>query len=189
MTLGGALGTLYFVTELGISNNFLGGTVVLTSLSLLGGVLTGRSSGRLVDRYGVKRVLFGGHLFWALLPFFWLIATPEKALVILGAASLISGTGSAAAMNAATKLVTRMPPAESRASYIAVSSAIGNTAGGLGVILAGTLLQLLADHASPAFLSWSANGFRALFVLSLALRLGSTLFLVPRIRERAATAA
>jgi hypothetical protein len=33
MTLGGALSTLYFIDQLGISRNFAGGTVVLTSAS------------------------------------------------------------------------------------------------------------------------------------------------------------
>jgi MFS family permease len=185
MTLGGALGTLYFVTELGIRRNFLGGTLVLTSFALLGDLLTSRISGRLVDRFGVKRVLFGGHLFWATLPLFWLVATPETALVLLGAASLIGGSGTAAALNAATKFVTRMPVAEKRASYIAVSSTVGNIAGGLGVILAGIFLQLLADRAPVEFLTRTGNGFRALFALSLLLRVGSTVLLVPRIREKA----
>ena len=117
-------------------------------------------------------------------PFFWLVATPETALILLGAGSLIGGCGSAAALNAATKLVTRVPPAQKRASYIAVSSAIGNLAGGLGVVLAGALLQLVTDRASADFLTLSGNGFRGLFVLSLLLRLGSTLLLVPRIREK-----
>ena len=185
MTLGGALGTLYFVNQLGISHNFLGGTLVLTIFTLLGAFLSSRGSGKLVDRYGPARVLFAGHLFWSVIPLFWLLATPETALLYLGAASIIGGSGAEAAQNAANKLITRTPPAEKRASYAAVSSTVGNIAGGIGVMLAGWLLQLMSNRASPEFLLRWGDGFRVLFLVSLALRLTSSLVLIPRIGRRA----
>jgi MFS family permease len=178
-TLGGAFGTLYFVTVLGISGNFLGGTLVLTSATLIGSFLSSRVSGRLVDRYGTARMLFGSHMVWATLPLFWLLATPETALIILGVASIVGGSSSSAAQNAANKLITRTPPADKRASYAAVSSTTGSIAGGLGVMLAGLILQILENNASPVFLANWGDGFKVLFAASLVLRLLSTLLLVP----------
>ena len=84
-----------------------------------------------MDRPGPARVLFAGHVFWPLLPLFWLLATPETALVFLGA---------------------------------------GSIAGGVGVILAGSLLQIMTNNASPEFLARSGDGFRVLFLASLARR-------------------
>ena len=180
MTLGGVLAAIYFLDELGIKENFLGGTVVLTCFMLLGGLLTGRWSGRLVDRVGTTRVLFWGHIFWAMLPLFWLVASPRVALLWLGASSLLGGVASTAATTAASKLITRLPPPEFRATYIAVSTSLASLAGGLGVVTAGTILRYLGDWTLEV--TWFDLGaFRLLFIASLCLRLGSTLFLVRRI--------
>jgi len=182
MTLGGALATVYFVEELGIKRNFLGGTIVLTVFILLGGVLTASWTGRLVDRAGPRRVLFWGHLFWAFLPGFWLLASPRTALVWLGCASLVSGTASGAAMTAANKLITRFPPPEDRAMYVAVSSCLGNLAGGVGALTAGTVLRALEGWS---FTLWGSTfvAFHILFAASLCLRLASAMLLIRRVHD------
>jgi MFS family permease len=180
MTLGGALAALYFLDELGIKDNFLGGTVVLTCFLLLGSLSTGRWSGRLVDRAGTTRVLFWGHLFWSLLPLFWLAASPRMALLWLGASSLLGGIACTAATTAANKLITRLPPPELRATYIAVSTSLGSLAGGFGVVTAGTILRCLGDWNLEVG-GFDLGAFGVLFIASVFLRLGSTLLLVRRI--------
>ncbi len=182
MTLGGALATLYFLDELGIQNNFLGGTIVLSALPLVGSIITGRWSGKLVDKAGTKRVLFWGHIFWGTLPFFWLVSSSSTALYILAFSSVLGGTSSTAATNAANKIITRLPSQEDRAMYVAVSSCLGNLAGGLGVLTAGTVLRVMGDW------SWTGGGvslsaFKLIFIGSLVLRLSSALFLIRRIKE------
>ena len=104
----------------------------------------------------------------------------KTALVVLGIASIVGGTGSSAATNAATKLITRFPSPENRAGYIAVSATLGSLAGGFGVLPPGALLQILKTHASADFLDWSGGGFRVLFLASLILRLGSAVLLIPQ---------
>ena len=182
MTLGGALATIYFIQNLGIKSNFLGGTLVLTSFSLVGSMLSGGWSGRLVDRIGSRRVLFMGHIFWALMPAFWFFSTPQYALVWLGVGSLIGGGSSAAATTASNKLISRTPPQSKRAAYAAASSTLGSLAGGLGVMIAGTLLKTL-DGWSSEFLTLTIGPFRLLFLLSCLLRMSSTLIFIPRIPE------
>ena len=188
MSLGGSLVTIYFLDDLGIRNNFLGGTLAFTCLSLVGSLLTGRWSGRMVDRVGIRPVLWVGHLFWASLPVFWLLATPGAALIWIGVPSLIGGIASTAALNAANKLITRVPPAESRATYIAVSTSLASIAAGLGALAAGCLLKGLGDW-SIAFAGRSFGAFHLLFALSFALRLASALFLTPRLAQPTSTAA
>ena len=123
---------------------------------------------------------FLGHIFWAMLPLFWLVASPRVALLWLGASSLLGGVASTAATTAANKLITRLPPPEFRAMYIAVSTSLASLAGGLGVVTAGTILHYLGDWTLEV--TWFVLGaFRLLFIASLCLRLGSTLFLVRRI--------
>jgi len=178
--LGGSLCILYFLKGLGLSHNLLGGTLALTCLGFFGG-LTGSWSGKLVDRRGVKRVLFWGHLTWAFLPAAWLMATPDNALYWLGAGSLISGIACTAVNTAANKLVTRVPPPELRAVYVAVSSSTGSLCGGCGAITAGCIMYAFGQSAIATPLG-ELGGFQVLFLISLCLRISTVLLLIPRIR-------
>ena len=182
MTLGGSLAILYFLDDLGISSNFLVGIIVLTCFSLVGSLATGRWSGALVDRLGVKRVLFWGHIFWGLLPGFWIFPTPATAFLWLGVSSIVGGTSSTAATTAANKLITRLPLPEHRAMYVAVSTGLGSLAGGLGALAAGVILRFLEGWSVST--PWLAfGGFHVLFVSSLVLRLAFALLLIRRIPE------
>jgi len=182
MTLGGSLATLYFLDELGIKRNFLGGTIVLSALPLVGSIITGRWSGKLVDKAGTKRVLYWGHIFWGTLPFFWLVSSPGTALWILTISSVLGGTSSTAASNAANKIITRLPAAENRAMYVAVSACLGSLAGGVAVLTAGTVLKVLGDWQWEVF-GWPVTAFKIIFISSLVLRLTSALTLIGRINE------
>ncbi len=182
ISLGGSLAVLYFMEELDIKNNLLGGSIVITSFYLLGGVITGAWSGRLVDRLGPKRVLFGGHFFWSLLPAFWLVATPRTALFWLSFSSILSGVGCTAAMTAANKLITRFPAPPDRPMYVAVATCIRSLARGLGLITTGVVLRQLAGW------NWTVGGwtlvpFHLLFIISLCLRLLTTNLLIRRIKD------
>ena len=183
MTLGGSLAMLYFLEELGIKRNFLGGMIVLTSLPLVGGMLTGRWSGRLVDRLGSRRVLQVGHVCWSILPLLWIAAAPGwSALILLGCSSLIGGTSSTAAINAATKLITRTPPPSERAMYAAVSACLGSLAAGLGVLTAGAVLKHMGDWQT-VIAGKTVVAFHLLFVGSFCIRLLSAVLLIPHVRE------
>ncbi|MHC4481519.1 MAG: MFS transporter [Planctomycetota bacterium] len=183
MTLGGSLAAVHFVENLGIRRNFLGGTIVLITLPLLGSILTARNLGTMVDRHGVKRMLKVSHRFWAVLPLFWLLATPNTALWWLGVAALIGGISSTTAHTAASKLITRLPPAGHVPMYVAASTCVGCVAGGFGPLLAGLILHL-CEHLSVGIGPFTFIGFHVLFAASLLLRNAATL-LIPGLSEPA----
>ncbi len=169
MTLGGTLAMVHFVENLGLKRNFLGGSVVLVVLPLLGTIIAGRRLGRMVDTRGVRRALHWGHRLWALLPLFWILATPNTALWWLGAAALLGGVASTAAFTAAGKLTTRLPERARVPMYTAVSTCVGSLAGALGPATAGFVLYRLRDF------SWQVGaleftGFHILFAASFVLR-------------------
>jgi MFS family permease len=183
MSLGGSLCSLYFLDNLGLRDNLLGGAVALNAVGLVGSILSARRMGRLVDRWGSRRVLLIGHLGWSLLPAIWLCATPRTAVFWLSLQSVVSGVFATAANNAGLKLVTRFPPPEESPMYVAVSNSTANIAGGFGAFTAGVFLHVMGGWtASVGRLTLSA--FPVLFMVSFALRLASTLALVPRIREQ-----
>ena len=178
--LGGSLYIPFALKNMGLSGNLLGATLAITCLGFAGG-LTGGWTGKLVDRLGVKRIIFCGHLVWAFLPAMWLMATPQTALYWLGAGSLISGVACSAANTAANKLVTRVPPPELRAVYVAVSSSVGSLSGGCGAIAAGFLMYMFQDSTIATPIG-QLGGFQVLFMISLCLRVSTTVLLIPRIR-------
>lgn len=183
MSLGGALGTLYFLENLGLKDNLLGGAVAMNVVGLVGSVLSARRTGRMVDRWGSRRVLLIGHLGWALLPGIWLLATPRTAVLWISVANLVSGVFAVAANNAGLKLVTRFPPPEQSPMYMAVSNTTANIAGGVGALAAGVFLQLMGDWTAPVG-RLTLSAFPLLFLASFLMRLASALVLVPRIREQ-----
>jgi MFS family permease len=183
MSLGGSLCSLYFLDNLGLKDNLLGGAVALNVVGLFGSILSARRMGRLVDRWGSRRVLLIGHLGWALLPVFWLFATARTAVFWLSLQSVVSGVFATAANNAGLKLVTRFPPPEQSPMYMAVSSSTANIANGIGALVAGVFLQVMGGWTAPVG-RLTLSAFPVLFAVSFVLRLASTLVLAPRVRER-----
>ncbi len=182
VTLGGALAMLYFIEELGIRKNFFGGMLVIVGLSFAGSWATGAWSGRLVDRLGMRSVLQGSHLARCLFPAFWLFATPATALWWVGAGSLIGGISTTACLTATNKLTTRFSRPEQRAMYVAASTTVGRLAGGVGVILAGFLLDLFEGRIFK-IAGCELGVFQVLVIVSITLRLAATLILLPRVNE------
>jgi MFS family permease len=181
MTVGGPLATVYFVENLGIKRNFLGGSIVLMMLPMMGTILAGKTLGVLVDYHGIKRCLWWGHSFWAVLPLYWIFATPSTALWWLGVSALTGSLSSTLAVTAANKLITRLPPSESIPMYVAVSACVGSLTGGLGPLLGGLILHA-AEGNSWTIGTFTFVGFHILFVLSLILR-GLSTFLIRKVEE------
>ena len=66
--------------------------------------------------------------------------------------------------------------------YVAVSACLGSVAGGVGVLAAGGVLQALAGWHWSLF-GQTVVGFHGLFLVSLVLRVVSTLGLVHRLHD------
>jgi len=183
MSLGGSLCSLHFLDNLGLKDNLLGGAVALNVVGLVGSILSARRMGRLVDRWGCRRILLIGHVGWAFLPLFWLLATPRTAVLWLSIQSVVSGVFATAASNAGMKLVTRFPPPEDSPMYVAVSNSLANIAGGIGALAAGSFLQVMGGWTAPVG-RLTLSAFPLLFLASFILRLASALALIPRVREQ-----
>lgn len=181
MGLGGALCVLYFMENLRFKNDLLGGMFAVSVTGLVGTLLAARTVGRMVDRIGVKRVLFIGYFFWCMIPAIWLFATPRTAIFWVGLAGLIGGIFPAAATNAGVKLVTRFPAPEESGMYMAVSTMVGSIAGGLASLIAGRFLYFMGER-SITVLGLVVSAFPLLFIVSFILRLISTFTLIPKIR-------
>jgi hypothetical protein len=185
VSLAGSLSTLYFMSNLGFRYNLLGGMICTLIISLVGTFIAGRKVGRMVDRYGTKRMLMLSHFFWAFIPLIWLFATPPTAFFFVGAASLIGGIFINAATNASIKLVTRFTASEESGMYMAVSTTVSNFAAGLGSIVAGAFLDIVGPW-SFTVLGLVVSAFPMLFAVSGTLRFIVIFTCIPRIKVTAA---
>ena len=181
--LGGSLAIVFFIENLDIRRNLLGGSVVLVGVPLIATMLTSWWSGALIDRLGVRKVLVVCHFIWSTLPLYWIVASPRTALLWLGISSALGGGATSPAVNAANKLIIRVPPPEQRAMYLAVTACLNNLAGGMGPLAAGLFLDLFEGR------HWLLGGFEVVpfhlvFAASFVLRLASWL-LVFRIKKPA----
>lgn len=170
--------TVFFVEDLHIRGNFLIGSIVLIAIPLASTMLTSARMGALIDRLGVKPVLILSHFIWAILPAFWIAATPSTALFWLGICFALGGGAAAAAVNAGIKMMTRIPPPEHRTMYIAMTGCLSNLSGGLGALAGGWFLTAYEGHH---WMFWGETfiPFHVLFAVSLLLRLLVWILLFP----------
>jgi MFS family permease len=180
-SLGGALATLYLMDNIGFKNDLLGGMFSITIAGLVGTFLAARRMGRMVDRFGVKRVLQFSHLLWSLVPACWLLAVPGRAVVWVSLASVLGTVFSTSATNASVKLATRFPASEEGGMYMAISTVVGSVANGLGALAAGVFLTAVGPW-SLSILGLVVSAFPVLFIISTVLRLLTFFFLLPRVR-------
>ncbi len=180
-SLGGSLATLYLLDNIGFKNDLLGGMFSMTIAGLLSTFLVARRLGRMVDRFGVKRVLKFSHLLWSFVPACWLVATPGHALFWVSLGSVLGTTFSTSATNASVKLATRFPAGDEGGMYIAVSTVVASVANGLGALLAGLFLTAVGSWTATV-LGLVLSAFPVLFTISTVLRLATFFVLLPRVR-------
>lgn len=186
MNLGAVLSFVYFVDDLGIRNNYLGGTLALIVVPLLGTFCTSRLSGWLIDTWGIRNVLFVSHALWGIQPLFWLLATPGTAIIWLCVSSVVGGASTSASVNASIKLMTRMPARNRRAMYLAVATCCNSLASGVAILGAGWFIDVFSRvHWNLA--GHTVGAFQVVFIASMALRLASWLLIFPVKAPAAAT--
>jgi MFS family permease len=182
LMLGGGLSNLYFMENLGFRDDLFGGMIASTIVGLVGTLFAARRVGRMVDRFGVKRMLAASHLLWSFVPAIWLFATPgASALFWVGLGGVVGGVFSVAAANASVKLSTRFPSPEDSGMYMSIFSMIGSIAAGLGTLAAGLFLNA-AGAWSVTLLGLVVSAFPVLFVLSTLGRFATLFTLLPRVR-------
>jgi len=178
MNLGAVLSFVYFVDDIGIRNNYLGGTLALIVVPLLGTFCTSRLSGWLIDTWGIRNVLFVSHALWGIQPLFWLLATPGTAIIWLCVSSIVGGATTSASVNASIKLMTRMPTRNRRPMYLAVATCMNSIASGIAILGAGWFIDAFSG-ITWRFAGYSAGAFQLVFIASMGLRLASWFLIIP----------
>lgn len=152
------------------------------AVQLLGAVASGASLasmslwGWLADKYGGRPVLVIGA--WGTLsaPLFWLFTSPSHPLwlnlILIVLLNALSGASWAAVGLTQFNLMLGLTPADKRATYVAVSSAVGGIIGFVSPILGGILMTTLAPINIELGLVTIRN-FQCMFILTDVIRLGA----------------
>lgn len=184
--VGATLITVYIMEDLGGKKNLFGTSLAMMGAYLVGGMLTARWTGALVDRWGPKRVMRMGYLFWAFIPLNWFFLTPASVLWVVGSVNFVAGFFVTAASNACLKIQTRYPPASHRAMYIAVSNCANYVAAGLAGLTAAIMAQHL-EHWTWTLDRLTFTSLDIFAAVSLTLRVSTAILLIGPIREHSET--
>jgi len=156
--------------------NFLQITIFGTVASSLATVVAVPRWGRTLDRFGSKNVMLIGCIGASLTPAFYLLSTPGNIWPTL-LHNVIGALFWSASNLAANSMQLSASPDESRPTYIALFSCVTALAGvALGTLCGGWFLEWCNAN------SWFTGFFdryKVLILLSVVLRFGFTLLLVP----------
>jgi MFS family permease len=163
----------------------LGDLVVLTTVQTIGMLISLRSWGALVDRFGNKPVMLTTALTWLTFAgVSWLVASPAhyKHLYVTYFITgfMLAGFQQVGQFN----LMIKMVPAENRAHYLSVYFSFTNLLVALGPILGGMVLKQLPDTAIALF-GHAFTRYHLMIGASIALCL-LTLLILRAVREPAA---
>lgn len=176
--LSGAYLTPYAMNSMGL--NFMQITVFGTVASSLATVFIVPRWGRAMDHFGARNVMLLGCIGASLTPLFYLISTPGDVLPTL-LHNLVGACFWCGSNLAANGMQLSSSPDESRPTYIALFSCITALAGtALGTMCGGWLLEWWNG------LGWFVGFFdryKVLILLSVVLRFGFTMLLVPRMEK------
>lgn len=179
--LSGAYLTPYAMNSMGL--NFMQITVFGTVAASVATVFIVPRWGRAMDQFGARNVMLLGCIGASLTPLFYLISTPGNVLPTL-LHNLVGACFWCGSNLAANGMQLSASPDDSRPTYIAIFSCITALVGtALGTMCGGWLLEWWNG------LGWFVGFFdryKVLILLSVVLRFGFTMLLVPRMEKTAA---
>ena len=162
------------------------------TVQLLGAVAAGAGLastpvwGYLADKYGARPVLSLSAAGVVIAPLIWIFTIPRPdalavniALIVL--LNIFSGAAWGGVGLAQFNLLLGIAAPQTRATYVAVFSAVTGLVGGVSPVVGGLLMGLLAHTALPLG-PLVLNNYKILFLLTAFIRVGS-LFLLSAVRE------
>jgi MFS family permease len=148
-----------------------GNVVLLSTGTLLGGVLSSYVWGWASDRYGSKPVMLSGVYLQSVLPMCWLLMPRHSSLSLYaaqGIAFLQGFVNMGWAIGSARLLFVSVVPPRKRTEYMALYYAWMGVVGGLGQVIGGRVLDRSAGITGQ-FLGLPVEPYTILFVIGIIL--------------------
>lgn len=162
-------------------------TLITQALTAMVTVLLIQRSGQLMDRFGVKNVLFFSAAVICTMPFIWLLVTPLNHLPLVVLVQIIAGFTWPVYEMGAMNFSIWLAPEKDRPSFIALY-ALSTAA--LGILPGQLVGGLIMDHFTPWLaahpLPWlfgPMHPFHLPLLISLVLRISAVAFLLPPVHD------
>lgn len=159
-----------------------------TTMSLFVILFVGRM-GRMMDRFGAKTVMSVSIAVIVITPLFWMFSTPGNYIVIIFLVQSIAGIFWPAYDMGTMNLSIWLAPEEDRPSYLASYAFIVALFGVLpGQLLGGAIMEGFGAYLARNPMQWMFGRpmipFDLLLILTFLCRLGSAVFLFPKLRDK-----
>lgn len=168
---------VYMIQYLALPFSMIAALQVVSSIS---NILSLRLWGRVTDELGAKPFLRICCMVAGLLPLLWLSAQPSTTF-ILWPLHVLMGMAWSGIGVCSFALLMNVSPAEANASYYAVFASVAGITGAMAPFLGGLLAEVLANvraNVGPLLL----ENLHFVFLLSAGIRMGTALFILPRVR-------
>jgi MFS family permease len=140
--------TVYLLRRIGVN---VGHILVLTTLATLGGILTLKSWGVLVDRFGAKPVQYICAYSWCFVGLIsWAFTAPDRETHLLLTYLIVGGATAGFQLTQFNLMLKLIPPGQASA-YIAVFLGTTSALTCLGPLIGGLLIAVLPDQLGTVF--------------------------------------
>jgi len=139
--------------------------------------------GPISDKLGNKPVIIVSGLVLIIVPFIWVLASPNNYYIPVLIAHILSGAFMAGILLSQFNIMIKLSPKEGRSVYLALFAAITGATGAMAPIVGGVLSKVL-EGFSYAIATYSITNFQLIFLISSVLQI-FTIFLILKVREPA----
>lgn len=165
----------YSMNEMGL--NFMQIMIFSTIAASIVSMIVMPKWGRLLDRFGSRNVMLVSCIVASTTPLFYLFSSPGNIWPTLLHNTIGAMFWCGSNLTCSSMQLSCSPDA-TRPTHVALISCVTSLCGGmLGSLTGGALLEM---WNSSGMFTGAIDRYQALFILAVALRLGSTLLLVPR---------
>jgi MFS family permease len=151
----------YLIKDLGFGNKFILLTLISVCLVQISAFVGFLYWGKLIEKFGTRKVFLVCHTFWALVPLCYVFSRSEKSIVLISIAWLITGVfmnGTTIVNPAIASMLTR---GKTRSAYIAMMTVVSSLFGGFGTLLG----SFIVKYASIWYVFPASLGARILCLI------------------------
>lgn len=165
----------YLMKDLGFENRFVLLTLISVCLVQMSGFVSFLFWGRIIERFGTRKVFLVCHCLWSIIPLFYLLSASVKPILLISIAWLITGVfvnGTTIVNPAITSVLTK---GKQRSSYLAVMTITSSLFGGLGTLIGSLIIKYFSIwHVFPVSLAARVFSFVVIYIVVMHKGIGDT---------------
>ena len=165
----------YLMKDLGFENRFVLLTLISVCLVQMSGFVSFLFWGRIIERFGTRKVFLVCHCLWSIVPLFYLFSASAKPILLISIAWVITGifvNGTTIVNPAITSVLTK---GKKRSTYLAVMTITSSMFGGIGTLIGSLIVKYFSIwHVFPVSLAARVFSFIVICIVVMNKGIGDT---------------